>query len=265
MNHRHEHRCVVCGSAITLHQGLRGNICADPQCQHTLVRRQQRARARMHERTQSAVARWRRQFPSAGDAAAEEPMVLLPANTKRLVPLPERRRRRFREYFTRSLSLAAARNAGLGGRTGAPEEPDRRSCSAEVPATLAMLGSACAVCRGYCCAQGGDHAFQRPEVVRAYLLQHPELRPRDVLNAYLDHLPRLSYQDSCVFHTRHGCNLPAHMRSQTCHDYLCHGLQDLARAQQGEAAVQVFAAAVEAETPVRAALIRRPLETASEH
>ncbi len=264
MNRWHQDTCAVCGIAITVHQGVRGNICADPKCQSVLVRRRQSALARAQERIQSAVARWRRQFPSTGDVAAE-PMLLLPVNTKRLVPLPERRRRRFRDYFARSLSLAAARNSGLPGRTAAPEEPERHFWPVEDPVTLAMLGSACAVCRGHCCAQGGDHAFQRPEVIRAYLLRHPELRPTDVLSAYLDHLPRRCYQDSCVFHGRHGCNLPADMRSHTCHDYLCHGLQDLARTQQGDSAVLVFAAAVEDETPVRAALIRRPLDTASEH
>ncbi|NBC15591.1 MAG: hypothetical protein GVY09_20050, partial [Gammaproteobacteria bacterium] len=184
--------------------------------------------------------------------------VLLPVNTRPLGPLPERRRRRFRDYFTRSLSVAAARNAGPADETAAPGELAHPFSPVADGATHAMLGEACATCRGHCCAQGGEHAFQRPEILSAYLLRHPHLRPRDVLAAYLDHLPTTSYRGSCVFHTRNGCSLPVAMRSPSCRDYLCDALWGIVRGQRAGGPAQVFGVAVEDATPVRAGVIRRP-------
>ncbi|MCG6942501.1 MAG: hypothetical protein LJE69_14780 [Thiohalocapsa sp.] len=273
MGYEHASTCAVCGTALTVHERACGSICADPECRRTHLRRRQQSLAGALRRTRTAVARWRRQFPGGGDAAAPgqvaaaqgaEPTALLPANTRRLVPLPARRRRRFRDYFTRSLSVALAPDAGHTGGALPGEESVGQATTPADAATVAMLGRACAVCRGHCCAQGGEHAFLRPEVVRAYLSRHPALRPREVLAAYLDRLPWVSYQDACVFHTRHGCNLPRGMRSRTCNDYRCGGLMDLARRQQADATMQVFAVAVDGETPVRAALIRRPTGLACE-
>jgi hypothetical protein len=191
--------------------------------------------------------------------AARIPTVLLPANTRRLAPLPERRRRAFRDYFTRSLSLAAARLVGGAARAAMPphEEPESHWPRVDDEATRRLLAQACGVCRGLCCEQGGEHAFQRPEVVRGYMLRHPGLRPRDVLAMYLDHLPTVSYAGSCVFHTRNGCNLPPDMRSRTCHEYLCEGLQRIVRGEEQGRKACVFAAAMDGETPVRADVLRR--------
>ncbi|NBC12496.1 MAG: hypothetical protein GVY09_03955, partial [Gammaproteobacteria bacterium] len=98
--------CVVCGTELTVHECVRGNVCADAECRRASVRRQLQARREAREQTLRAAARWRRQFPgppSALDTDAGAPgadTVLLPVNTRPLGPLPERRRRRFRDYFT---------------------------------------------------------------------------------------------------------------------------------------------------------------------
>ncbi|MCF7993564.1 MAG: hypothetical protein K9L32_00645 [Chromatiaceae bacterium] len=181
----------------------------------------------------------------------------MPANQRPLVNLPEKRKRRFRDYFTHSLSIAAARRSSQFTRNAVdPEEEGENQFPVVTDAdTLAVLGSACAICRGQCCEQGGEHAFQRPEVIRRYLDRHPHLRPRDLLHAYLSRLPTLSYRDACVFQGRHGCVLPQEMRSSTCNEYLCEGLCDIHRIAQQSGDSRVFVAAIDGQATVRYALL----------
>ena len=274
MGQQYASTCAVCGAPLTVSERLRGGICARPACGWAQVRRRLRKEANALERAREAAARWHRQCSDAWSPDAEQadgaagrpaPTVLLPVNTRRLVPLPERRRRRFRDYFTRSLSAAAAAHASRRGDRGeASESGISPFPRVEDAATRTMLAQACGVCRGHCCAQGGEHAFQRPEVVRAYLSRHVGLRPRDVLAAYLEHLPRVSYEGSCVFHTRDGYNLPPDMRSRTCHEYLCQGLLEVLATQLAGTTTRLFVAAMEDETPVRAGVLRRPPDTPGE-
>ena len=39
----------------------------------------------------------------------------------------------------------------------------------------AMLGMACATCRGYCCRDGGVHAYLDESTMRRYVMRHPHL------------------------------------------------------------------------------------------
>ena len=238
--------CVVCGKALTVHEGVRGDACSQASCQWMALRQKLQAASERRERTLDQVRRLQRDLlvTISNSAPDEAPVVLLPANERPLGNLPERRRRRFRDYYMQSLSKAAARRFSRAARDAGDgyEEGDSHLLLAENPDTLALLGKACATCRGNCCEQGGEHAFQRPEVIRRYMQVHPELRPRDLLAAYLSRLPRVSYQGSCVFHCRDGCNLPRAMRSRTCNEYLCDRLSEINRIACDSGPARVFAA-----------------------
>jgi hypothetical protein len=155
------------------------------------------------------------------------------------------------------LSTAAARRASQVARaaTDANEEGENQFPVVTDPNTLTVLGNACGICRGQCCEQGGEHAFQRPEVVRRYMDRNPRRRPRDVLHAYLSRLPTVSYRDACVFQGRQGCVLPQQMRSRTCNEYLCEGLREINHIALESGNPRVFVAAVDAQVPVRYALM----------
>jgi hypothetical protein len=92
------------------------------------------------------------------------------------------------------------------------------------PEVQAVLGRVCAFCQGWCCRSGGDHAYLTVDTLRRYLAAHPGRRPRDVLADYLGRVGHKTYRGSCVYHGPAGCGLPREMRSDTCNDYYCTGL-----------------------------------------
>ncbi len=251
--------CAICGAPLSVHDVVRGDVCGHGSCQQARLRQQLQTAAEQRRHTQQLAAH--RQQQMLGDAtipaADPAPIVLLPANQRQLVNLPEKRKRLFRDYFTRCLSIAADRRASQVTRDAADanEEGENQFPVVTGPGTLTVLGNACGICRGQCCQQGGEHAFQRPEVVRQYMDGNPRLRPRDVLHAYLSRLPAVSYRDACVFQGRQGCVLSQQMRSLTCHEYLCEGLREINRIAHASGKPRVFVAAVDAQVTVRYALL----------
>jgi len=147
----------------------------------------------------------------------------LPANEQTTAPLPQTRRETF------LVNVAAAIDRALDDPDRpvpeSPESPPRRD---------ALIGSACAACRGSCCTHGGNHAYLYPDHFRRLHRDHPG-RSRDELVAeYRSYLPAEVYHDSCVYHTTAGCALPRGLRSNLCNTFLCSGLAELVEAQEKE-------------------------------
>ena len=108
----------------------------------------------------------------------------------------------------------------------------------------AVFAAACTMCRGKCCRVGENRAYLSAETMQQFMDLHPELRPRDVMAAYLAHVPTRSYRGSCLFHSETGCNLPRELRSNTCNDFYCDGLKQLKSNIGDGAAARTFLAAV---------------------
>jgi hypothetical protein len=54
---------------------------------------------------------------------------------------------------------------------------------------------------------------------------------RDLLRAYLDRVPAVSFESSCIFHGKSGCTLERSLRSELCSRYYCSGLDSLRHRQ----------------------------------
>ena len=48
---------------------------------------------------------------------------------------------------------------------------------------------------------------------------------RSVLQLYAERVPKVRYEDSCIFHGKQGCTLDRALRSDVCNSYFCGGLQ----------------------------------------
>jgi hypothetical protein len=46
-----------------------------------------------------------------------------------------------------------------------------------------------------------------------------------VLRLYLERVPEVGYEGSCIFHGKQGCTLDRSLRSDVCNSYFCDGLQ----------------------------------------
>jgi hypothetical protein len=197
--------------------------------------------------------------PSATTSAL--PVILLPANTRNTEPLPDDRRDAFLDGLRERLAATfvdAVRDdtAPMSGEARAamddaapPQVAGDALPDAARTTRDALLGAACATCRGECCTAGGTHAFLRHDSlvrVRAYLARDGAAVDAEQIEAeYARHLPVRHYRGSCVYHTPTGCALPRTLRSNLCNRYLCGGLTQLARALDASGGNSAYVAAAD--------------------
>lgn len=111
---------------------------------------------------------------------------------------------------------------------------DARIDRTKVPKPLTPLDDAsllavCRTCRGACCKWGEDHAYLTRAVLSRVKAEQRIANEASLLEAYLERVPKLARQGSCIYHGDHGCALPRAMRSETCNRYLCYPLKQLGR------------------------------------
>jgi hypothetical protein len=222
-------RCVVCGRRLSLRESAAG-LCGSLECRHRLGEpgreRQRQESVALKQRAGELRDRGARAL-GLGEPETYRPAVIY-ASRRRVTNLPDRRRRAFRDRLNRLITEAGESRASSPGQAVLPVVPE--PSETVVPAPQVVLGRACAVCGGFCCEHGKNHAYLTAATIRRYMAQHPDQRPRDVLAAYLGRVGNKTFAGSCIFHQPGGCNLPREMRSDTCNQYFCPGLIEF---QQG--------------------------------
>ena len=87
-----------------------------------------------------------------------------------------------------------------------------------------MAETACSLCKGWCCRNGDDDAFIDDRTLSRVRLARPGITERAVLRLYIDRVPAVAYQGSCIFHGKRGCTLDRSLRADVCNSYYCGGL-----------------------------------------
>jgi len=249
-------RCRVCRVPLPPNAAS-GELCDDGICRGVLsIRRreeiQQQRRAEFERQKRLAEERRREQ------AAAEEisdpegyQLMVIPHFAGRLTPLPARRREEIRQHLTDLVEeLQAEDEEERGSAEESPHHNVENPWPDVGPAGEALTAAVCAHCRGFCCQQGGTHAFLSVQTLRTLLKRRPELTSEDLVEAYLAHLPEVSYEGSCVFHGEAGCTLPSEMRAATCGLYFCWGQQEMRAALEKGAPPRAFVAAADGDAVV---------------
>lgn len=196
---------------------------------------------------------------AAGRLAAQRddtppiPVVLMPANTRRLVPVPTAARDGFLAHLATVIAEAFVRplrdNAAPMSAQEASERDDAGETLSRDPGlAVHMVQGSCATCRGACCTSGGTRAFLTADAVHRVRAQQVTLgevapAPAAVTALYVEALPAEHYDGSCVFHARLGCALPRHLRSNLCNRYQCGELTQLSRTLQATGATRAFVGA----------------------
>jgi hypothetical protein len=142
--------------------------------------------------------------------------VMVPRSDKTLAAIPPKRVRQLREHLIKA--LGELRTAKPWERFASRVRPEPAGFPARVAST------ACAMCKGWCCRNGGDDAFLDDRTLARVRIAKPDMTEADLLHLYLDRLPPVAYRDSCIFHGAHGCTLDRSLRSDVCNSYFCGGL-----------------------------------------
>jgi hypothetical protein len=259
-------QCEVCGQPLSVHEQATGKTCSQASCKERSLRVAAQKQLEDRAALQSTALACRDEVTRAH--AIESPerlgLAILPSNERALTNTPAKSIRAFRDGLMQKISRAAERHYGeyeppaTHNEWTAYPELDQRQ--------LAILGNACATCRGDCCPQGAGHAFIHVETILGYMQNHPDQRPIEILQEYMDRIPSKSYQGSCVYHTRGGCALPRQMRSHICNGFLCKGLGEVLEQLNERDDCQVFVVAMDGGKVTRSAIIeqhRRTLYDAS--
>jgi hypothetical protein len=159
--------------------------------------------------------------------------VMVPRNLAQLVAMPSERVAKLRAHLDQE--LADLRRAKRPERFDPHESAEPTGFAARVAAT------ACSLCKGSCCRNGGDHAFLGERALARVRLDHPGISDDALRQHYLDRVPAESYQGSCIFHGREGCTLDRSMRTDVCNQYFCGGLIDYMKAGEPAMPTMVLA------------------------
>ena len=143
--------------------------------------------------------------------------VIVPRNDKAAMPISSERVGRLRKHLVVALrALQMMRNPPC---SAPPLRPEPEGFAARVAHT------ACSLCKGWCCRNGKDHAFLDEETMARVGRARLALDVRAVLRLYVERVPEVGYEDSCIFHGKKGCTLDRSLRSDVCNSYFCEGLQ----------------------------------------
>lgn len=254
--------CPVCCKKLSIHEQAIGKTCAEKRCKDRFLRdRLQQERDAYRQLEEAALQHLAQAVASesfATDSVCENdetrmPVGIMPSNDRKLLPMHEKRVRRFRDRLMRIISQAAV--IVYGGEKSLCSESDPAAADESRSSYRAIVGGSCGTCRGQCCFQGTDHAFIQVRTIVDHMRRHPDQRPSDVLQTYMAHLGGKTYDQSCVFHGEGGCRLPREMRSHICNEYHCKGLNDLIYQLPDSASRRAFVVATSGQKIVRSAFI----------
>jgi hypothetical protein len=106
----------------------------------------------------------------------------------------------------RVVTLRALRMMKDSGHAVSPLRPESEGFAARVARTARSL------CKGWCCTNGDDHAFlDQATIARARRARSPLDIPT-VLRLYIERVPEIGYEGSCIFHGKQGCTLDGRLR-----------------------------------------------------
>lgn len=152
--------------------------------------------------------------------------MVLPGGTRELGPLPAARRAAFASHLDRLLGQVEAEWTPLLPPREETDSPTNGLADAD--AGLPVLAQACGFCRGRCCESGGDKAWIEVATIQRILAVDDPPDIDGLRAAYLDRLPAVSHENSCIYHGEQGCALPREMRSRVCNRFACAGLAAIA-------------------------------------
>jgi hypothetical protein len=151
------------------------------------------------------------------DAEDDSLPVMVPRNDKAPVSTSPERVRRLRKHLV--MALRALRTMKNPKHSVSPLRPEPEGFDGRVVRT------ACSLCKGWCCRNGADDAFLDEATMARVRGARLALDARGVLRLYVERVPDVGYEGSCIFHGKQGCTLDRSLRSDVCNNYFCGGLQ----------------------------------------
>lgn len=234
-------KCSICKRPVRRTTGA-GQTCDRLTCKrkHATEVKNRDREARIQRQSEIATLERDKQSASCPSARLTDwRPIVTPANTRKLTPLPRRRRYRFMKRLLRLIESDCKEQVD-----------DDQTEVVEPEIELPVLGQACSNCRGSCCQRGGTSAYLDQRVVRRFINANPNLNPMEMLGIYCELIPKKSYEGSCVFHGENGCCLSRDLRSNTCNRTACAGYNEIVNRVELDGEHRFLLVSMDGEKPV---------------
>jgi len=245
--------CAACGCVLSLVEraGVPPSYCRYPVCQHkraaaSAMALQQKTLDEHAQKQADELDAVETLLAEIGQDPAAHDIAILPAFDRPLKAVSDFRRHSLAEWLA-DIRAELAQNPS--------ETPSVSYTLHSKPTDPDFMAQACATCRGDCCQNGGNRAYLTPKTIARAVERSNGKTLDEVVDDYLDAVPEQSYEESCIFHSAVGCNLPGPMRSDTCNDFFCSGVRSLSTIVRGRENPPVLAAALKGEKVVRLVVI----------
>lgn len=169
--------------------------------------------------------------PGAARDGASPQLVEVPAYAGRLASPARTRIRELRRNLVEA--MRHAREIKRPGKERHVAEP--------AGFTGQIARAACALCQGWCCSKGGEHAYLDGPSLARVRRARPELDAWGILRLYTGAVANPAYAGSCMFHGTQGCTLDRELRADLCNKYFCNGLGALMKQDAPPASAVVVA------------------------
>ena len=206
-------------------------------------RQNQAERKALEERENDTIVR-RALETATGLAEQDFDVVVIPSGYADTSELPGERIQKYAEHLRKVTSEAhqstdksIARNHR---KTRHLFEKTEARFAAE-PGLRDISNRMCAMCKGGCCADGGNAAYITSATIKREKKRQPGLSDEDLVQAYLSRLSSQTITNACINQTTSGCALPIEMRSDTCNGFHCDTLSAWLDRPREERANTVFA------------------------
>jgi hypothetical protein len=189
-------------------------------------RQNQAERKAFEERENDAIVR--HALETTTELAEQDfDVVVIPSGYADISELPDERIHKYAEHLRKVTSEAHHSADESTARTHRKMRELFETTEARFatePGLRDISNRMCGMCKGGCCADGGNAAYITSATIKREKKRQPGLSDEDLVQAYLSRLSSQTITNACVNQTTTGCALPTEMRSDTCNGFHCDTL-----------------------------------------
>ena len=189
--------------------------------------RQNQADRKALEECENAAIIRRTLETTTGLAEQDFDVVVIPSGYADISELPDERIQKYAEHLRRVTSAAddiADESTARTNRSMRELFETSEARFAAEPGLRDITNRMCGMCKGGCCAAGGNAAYITSATIKREKKRQPGLSDEDLVQAYLSRLSSQTITNACINQTTTGCVLPTEMRSDTCNGFHCDTL-----------------------------------------
>lgn len=170
-------------------------------------------------------------------------LISIPSGVSTLTNLPEERKNRYVNHLQDVIEKASTYTCASEVPPDQHHEAynkltDNTLLFAKSPGLQATCDTMCGMCKGGCCADGKEHAYISPVIIRRQMDTNPALEKEDILSIYVSNIAPETMLNACINQTKTGCALPRALRADICNSHFCGPIANYIKNMESQEALK---------------------------